>query len=98
MAKRQKDDLDEFVAARSKQSPGFDSLVEAASLRREILRDLSEIRKALGLPRTVVAARMGTSESAVARLECGEIDPRFTTVERFAAAVGKRVEWKLTDA
>lgn len=98
MAKRQRYDLDEFVAARSEQSPGFHRLVEAASLRRQILRDLAEIRSGLGLPRTVIAARMGTSESAVARLERGEIDPRFTTVERFAAALGKRVEWTLTDA
>ena len=42
-----------------------------------------------GLSQTVVAARMGTSRSALARLEAGEIDPRISTVERYALAVGE---------
>ena len=52
-------------------------------------------REKLGLSQTVVAARMGTSQSAVARLEAGEIDAKLSTVERFAAALGQKVEWRV---
>jgi hypothetical protein len=38
---------------------------------------------------------MGTSQPAVARLEAGVVDARTSTVERYAAAVGRRVELRL---
>jgi len=40
---------------------------------------------------------MGTSQSAVARVEAGEIDAKFTTVERFAAALGQKIEWRVAE-
>jgi len=45
-----------------------------------------------------VASRLGTSQSAVARLEAGEIDAKFSTVERFTAALGQKVEWRVEKA
>jgi predicted transcriptional regulator len=41
---------------------------------------------------------MGTSQSAVARIEPGQADVKLSTLERYAAAVGKRVQWELLDA
>jgi hypothetical protein len=41
---------------------------------------------------------MNTSESAVARLEAAAGDPKLPTIERFAAAVEKRIHWELIDA
>jgi transcriptional regulator with XRE-family HTH domain len=38
---------------------------------------------------------MGTSASAVARLERGEINPTLATLQRFAAAIGKKLDWRL---
>jgi transcriptional regulator with XRE-family HTH domain len=64
---------------------------------RAVLRALVEERAARRLSRTAVAARMGTSEAAVARLETGRVDPRLSTLERFAEAVGTRLEWRLVD-
>lgn len=66
--------------------------------RRQLLRDLAARREKLGLSQTVVAARMGTSQSAVARLEAGEVDAKLSTGERFAAALGQKVEWRITKA
>jgi transcriptional regulator with XRE-family HTH domain len=37
---------------------------------------------------------MGTSQSAVARLESGELDVRLSTLERYAAALGRTVDWQ----
>lgn len=93
MARR--DFLDEIVDERSERNSGFPELVEAALRRRQLLHELAARRERLGLWQTTVAARMGTSQSAVARLEAGEIDARFSTVERFAAALGHKVEWRV---
>jgi ribosome-binding protein aMBF1 (putative translation factor) len=87
----EKDDLDDFIAEAS-ADPVFAAALDQARQRREILRELAERRKAAGLSRTVVAGRMGTSEAAVARLEAGATDPRWSSVERFAAAVGVRLD------
>ena len=84
-----KDFLDELIAARSTKEPGFPEMVDAALQARRLLRELAERRRALGLSQTTVAARMGTSQSALARMEGGESDPRLSTVERFALAVGE---------
>ncbi len=96
MAKR--DFLNEIVGQRSRRSPDFPQLIEAARRRRQLLRELAARREQLGLSQTAVAARMGTSQSAVARLEAGEIDAKLSTIERFAAALGQRVEWRIAKA
>jgi len=90
-----RDFLDEIVAERTERNPGFPQLVDAALRRRELLRALAARREELGLSQTAVAARMGTSQSSVARLEAGEADARLSTIDRFAAALGHIVEWRL---
>jgi transcriptional regulator with XRE-family HTH domain len=61
--------------------------------RREAIAELAAHRRASGLSQADVAARMGTSQSAVARLEAGDGDVRATTLERYAAAVGREITW-----
>jgi transcriptional regulator with XRE-family HTH domain len=73
--------------------PGFR---EMAQRRRSLAAALSAKRVELGLSQTEVAARMKTSQSAVARLESGEADLRLSTLERYAAALGQRLDWKLS--
>ena len=63
--------------------------------RGRLVRELAGQRQAAGLSQTEVAARMGTSQSAVARLESGSADVRASTLERYAAAVGGQITWKL---
>ena len=63
--------------------------------RGRLVRELAQQRQAAGLSQTEVAARMGTSQSAVARLESGTADVRASTLERYAAAVGGQITWKL---
>jgi ribosome-binding protein aMBF1 (putative translation factor) len=92
---RRDDFVDEIVEERTQKNPEFPDLVEAALRRRQLLRELAGRREKLGLSQTVVAARMGTSQSAVARLEAGEIDAKLSTVERFAAALGQKIEWRV---
>lgn len=72
--------------------PGFK---EMAARRRALTEELVSRRLELGLSQTEVAARMGTSQSAVARLESGQADVRLSTLERYAAAVGHVLDFRL---
>lgn len=79
--------------------PGFREMAkryrdQMAAERREMIVKLAERRRAAGLSQTDVAARMGTSQSAVARLEAGDGDLRASTLERYAAALGHRITWR----
>jgi ribosome-binding protein aMBF1 (putative translation factor) len=65
--------------------------------RGRLVRELAGQRQAAGLSQTEVAARMGTSQSAVARLESGDADIRLSTLERYAAALGQRLDWRLEE-
>ena len=66
-----------------------------AADRGRLVRELAEQRLAAGLSQTEVAALMGTSQSAVARLESGTADVRASTLERYAAAIGRQITWTL---
>jgi ribosome-binding protein aMBF1 (putative translation factor) len=76
--------------------PGFREMAlrRMAARRRELVTELAERRRAAGLSQTEVAARMGTSQSAVARIEAGGADVRASTLERYAAAVGAEISWR----
>ena len=39
---------------------------------------------------------MGTSQPAVARLESGQLDARVSTLQRYAAALGRDVQLRLS--
>ena len=79
--------------------PGFREMAlrRMAADRRRLVTDLAAERQAARLSQTEVAARMGTSQSAVARLESGEADARASTLERYAAAIGRQITWRLRD-
>lgn len=93
---RPTDLVDELIERRRATRPDFDDLVSAALDRRQLMRALGDRRRALGLTQTQVAALIGTSQSAVARMERGESDLRLSSIERFADAVGARLTLSLT--
>ncbi len=68
----------------------YDALEEEFALMRELHR----ARARANLSQAEVARRMGTSQSAVARLESGHA-PSLTSLRKYAKAVGRRVEIKL---
>jgi predicted transcriptional regulator len=75
--------------------PVFPGFREIAERRRRLAAELVGGRRRLGLTQTEVAARMGTSQSAVARLEAGPDDVRLSTLERYAAAIGRTLDVRL---
>jgi transcriptional regulator with XRE-family HTH domain len=80
-----------------RHNPVFPGFKEMAERREALAHALVARRVQLGLSQTEVAARMGTSQSAVARLESGGADARLSTLERYAAALGHRLEWQLEE-
>lgn len=78
-----------------RHDPVFPGFRDMAARRRALAGELVARRVELGLSQTEVAARMGTSQSAVARLESGDVDVRLSTLERYAAALGIRLEFRL---
>jgi DNA-binding XRE family transcriptional regulator len=93
-----KDFLDELISARQAKNPAFPAMVDAARDRRRMLRRLAEERVRRGLTQTQIAAAMGTSQSSVARIEAGKGDVKLSTVERYAATLGRKVQWRLSAA
>ena len=77
--------------------PGFREMAlrRMSQDRGRLMRELAARRQDAGLSQTEIAARMGTSQSAVARLESGEADVRASTLERYAAALGTEITWQL---
>ncbi|MGZ4569142.1 MAG: helix-turn-helix domain-containing protein [Blastococcus sp.] len=73
----------------------FPGLQDLGDRRRALIQELVRVRQESELSQTEIAARMGTSQSAVARLESGELDARLSTVERYAAALGRTVNWQV---
>jgi predicted transcriptional regulator len=72
--------------------PGFRQMAER---RQALSGQLTALRHQLGVSQVEVAARMGTSQSAVARFEAGDLDVRLSTVERYTSALGARLEWRI---
>ena len=77
-----------------KEGPGFRKEFEALEPEFKLARALIEARTRAGMSQSEVAARMGTSQPTVARLESGH-KPSLKTLERYAEAVGMRVEIRL---
>jgi DNA-binding XRE family transcriptional regulator len=64
----------------------YDALAGEFSMARELIA----ARSRAGLTQGEVAARMGTTQSVVARLESGKRAPSMRSVQRYAQAVGAR--------
>jgi hypothetical protein len=84
------DFLDEIVEESTKLDPLFPALLAAAEARRALVKDLVATRQEKGLSQTAVAARMRTSQSAIARLEALD-DAKESMIDRYAAAIGVQV-------
>lgn len=55
-------------------------------------RALTSARLAVGITQADLASRAGTTQSAIARLESGDVTPRVETLQRLADVLGVRFE------
>jgi ribosome-binding protein aMBF1 (putative translation factor) len=62
------------------------------------IRSLRAARESAGLSLDEVASRSGIDKAQLSRLENGKVlDPRPSTLSRYARAIGKRLAWSLAD-
>jgi ribosome-binding protein aMBF1 (putative translation factor) len=89
--------FDEFKA-RLLADPAVRTEYDALAPEFEIATELLRARLRAGLSQAELAARMGTSQSAIARLESGQTLPSTKTLLRFAQATGSRFQIRLLAA
>jgi predicted transcriptional regulator len=88
----------EKLKARLLANPKVKAEYDALAPQFEIAAELLRARLRAGLSQAELAVRMGTSQSAVARLESGDTLPSTKTLLRYAQATGSRVRVKLSAA
>ncbi len=75
--------------------PEVRAAYHAMSDEFELARELIAARVRAGLTQAELATRMGTTQSAVARIESGRQLPSLKTMHRYAAATSTRALVKL---
>jgi DNA-binding XRE family transcriptional regulator len=82
--------------ARASARKGFKRAYDALELEYQVVNQLLKARSRAGLTQDIVAERMGTTKSAVSRLEsAGKHAPSLATLKRYASAVGCELQVRL---
>jgi len=95
MSDDDRDLLDEVIEESTALNPSFPELMAQARRKRELLTTLGQQRRRRKVPQKVVAAAMGTSQSAVSELETAASDVKVSTLEKYASALGLSVQYHL---
>ncbi|CAG0999062.1 hypothetical protein GPROT1_03717 [Gammaproteobacteria bacterium] len=85
-----------FLARASKRK-GFAEAHDALELEYQLANQMLKARARAGLTQDIVAERMGTTKSAISRLESAgkKHAPSVATLQRYAQAVGCDLQVKL---
>ncbi len=88
-------DHKKFLARASKRK-GFNEAYDALAVEFQVADQLLKARSRVGLTQDSVAERMGTTKSAISRLEsAGKHAPSLATLKRYAMAVDCDLEIRL---
>ena len=88
-------DHKEFLA-KARTRKGFAAAYDALELENQVVSQMLRARSRAGLTQDAVAERMGTTKSAISRLEsAGKHAPSLATLKRYASAVGCELQVKL---
>jgi DNA-binding XRE family transcriptional regulator len=77
--------------AKWREDPAYEDAYEALEDEFTLAASMIAARARANLSQEDVAARMGISQQAVARLEGGRSNPSLATLRRYAAAVGAKL-------
>ncbi len=80
------------------ENPDYRKAYDALEGEFALVNALIRARTRAHLSQAEVASRMGTTESAVSRLESGRVKPSTRTLERYAQATGHRLRISLEPA
>lgn len=76
-------------------NPDFRAEYDKADAEFRLIEALVQARTRARLSQAELARRLGTTQSAIARLEGGGVSPTLSTLRRYAEATGTRLEINL---
>ena len=82
--------VSEAAARRARRSPGYRQARERLAPYEQLARIVIRRRMELGLTQEQLAERMGTSHSAISRIESGQHGTSVQTLQRLAEALEMR--------
>jgi len=74
------------------ENPEFRAEYEKADVEFALIEALVRARTNAKLSQAELAAKIGTTQSAIARLEGGGVSPSLSTLKRYAQATGSRLQ------
>lgn len=88
------DDFDDFLAEQAKDA-AFAAAYDDAAQRARLVKDLVSCRKAQKIKQTEIASHMDIGQSVVSEFENSGTDAYFSTLQRYARALGARLTVKI---
>ena len=88
-------DLKKYVIKRKVREPEFANNYDEGYQAFKFGILLKEARKNAGLTQLDLADRLDTQKSAISRIENHSEDVKLSTLEKFASALGKKLEIRL---
>lgn len=82
--------LDEFIEKHVMTDPEWRQAFEEADVTRAGARAIARARKEAGLSQAELAARAGTAQAVISRIERGTVSPSLDTFGRLARGLGMR--------
>lgn len=81
-------DLDDLIAGAAARDPEFRAAAADTESRLELLREFAATRRRKKISQTELARLMGTTQSAISEMEKGLVEPRLSTLQRYARILG----------
>lgn len=81
----------EELLARKLDDPAIRAAFEDSHTRHELIQSLVELRKRAGVTQKELADAMGVKQPAVSGFETEDSDPRLSTLQRYARALGHAI-------
>ncbi|MBB5348927.1 helix-turn-helix transcriptional regulator [Desulfoprunum benzoelyticum] len=88
-------DLKKYIAKRKQQDPDFWKEYDERFETFKLGVLLKQARKEAGITQEQIARELKTTKSVISRMENHATDIRLSTLEKFAKALGRRIEVSL---
>ena len=88
-------DLKKYIDKRKKQNPDFWKDLDERFETFKLGVLLKQARKEAGMTKEQIARELKTTKSVISRMENHATDIRLSTLEKFAKALGRRIEVSL---
>ena len=90
-------DLDELIETTSTDDVEFRTTAADTEDRLQLLQEFANVRRKRKLSQTDIANRMATVQSAISEMEKGLVEPRLSTLQRYARILGYRLRLALIE-